>query len=781
MKKFSFLLVFLLALNFGLINAQQLVINEIMSSNATTIQDEDGDYSDWIEFFNTGRNAVNLGGYAISDDPEEPEKWIFPSITLHPGEFLLVFASDKNRLDTTELHTNFKIKNEGEDLILSNPEGEVIDHFDPVVLATDVSFGRYPDGSDNKITLSSPSPGAANFEGTSLYFSRHAGFYLNPFKLFIHTTQPGDTVFYTTDGSIPDTSSFIFTDSIQISNTDTLPNTFSLIQTAPFGPPSYFKSWTPPMVNVPKASVIRAAVFRKGEMVSQVESASYFVDTAIFSKYHFPIISLTTDSNNFFDYDTGIYVPGVHWDSIDPYWTGNYFINDDAWERLAHFEYFTDSGFRALNQDVGVCIHGKSSRSAPQKTLRIYARSEYGNSYLNYPFMLNNPGQDKYKRLLLRSIYSDLTQSIFKDEMTQDLVKHLDLDMQYYAPVVVFVNGEYWGLQVIRDRIDCYYLGLKYDIDPECIDLLENNAEVIDGSSADYLDMIAFIENHDLSVPANYEYITTRLDIENFIDYNLVEIYFGNIDWPGSNVKYWRQQTLGAKWRWIMFDLDFCYHDFTFDNLSFATYEGDTSYQNPTWATFLLRNLLKSEEFKGQFINRFAELLNTTFQPDSVINKIDKFITLYTPGINFLTQRWNFPRSVEGWQGDINWILKRFANERPCYMQSFILDYFDLEASEFPFDCSADIEKDTLPDFSLFPNPAISEVILQQNNFVPESTLNIEIVNQIGIKVIQKTILQEDWSHTYTINISDFKPGMYIIRVSDRNKSSTFKFIKTNN
>ena len=760
------------------LGAQQVVINEIMSSNQTTIADEDGDYSDWIEFFNTGQTAVNLNGWAISDDPEEPQKWIFPSVTVMPGSFLLIFASDKNRLDTTELHTNFKLKNEGEDLVFSNPEGELTDHFEPVVLATDVSFGRYPDGSDDKITLSSPSPGSANFEGSSLYFSKRAGFYLNPFKLFIHATQPGDTIFYTTDGSNPDTSAFLFTDSIQISYTDTLPNTFSTIQTAPFGPPSYFKSWTPPMVNVPKASVIRAAVFRNGTIISQVETASYFVDTAIFTKYHYPVISISTDSNNFFNFDTGIYVPGVFWDSLDPYWTGNYFVNDDAWERIAHFEYFTDSGFRAVNQDVGVCIHGKSSRSAPQKTLRIYARSEYGNSYLNYPFMRNNPGQDLYKRLLLRTIYSDGMLTIFKDEMTHDLVKDLNLDMQYYNPAVVFINGEYWGLHAMRDRIDKYYLALKYDIDPDAIDLLEYNAEVIEGSNAEYLNMIDFIENNDLSVPEHYDYITTRMDIDNFIDYNIVEIYFGNFDWPGSNLKYWRQQAPGAKWRWILFDLDFCYHDFTFDHLKFVTYEGDTSYQNPTWATFLLRNLLKSEEFKGKFINRFAELLNTTFQPDTVIGKINEFEEFYTPGINLLMERWNFPRSEQGWHGDVNYVLKRYAQERPCYMQNFILSYFNLEESEFPFDCAANIDKDTLPEFSLFPNPAASYITLYQSHFVPESLVKAEIFNLFGDKVMESSYSQEEWKAPVTINIAGLKPGMYIIRVSDTKNYHTYKFIK---
>jgi hypothetical protein len=191
--------------------------------------------------------------------------------------------------------------------------------------------------------------------------------------------------------------------------------------------------------------------------------------------------------------------------------------------------------------------------------------------------------------------------------------------------------------------------------------------------------------------------------------------------------------------------------------------------------------LLKSEEFKGKFINRFAELLNTTFQPDTVINKINEFEALYTHGINLLMQRWNFPGSENEWHGNVNWVLKRYANERPCYMRDFIMDYFGLDEREFPFDCSSDIEHDTLPEFSLYPNPAGSEITLQQNDFVPENPVNIEIISQFGIIVKCGTISQEDWNHTNTFDISDLKPGIYIIRVSDNNKYRTFKFIKTGN
>jgi len=234
MKKLWLLFFNILSVIFSPLIAQQLVINEFMSSNATTLQDSDGDYSDWIELFNNNDNALNLEGYMISDDTLVPDKWIFPSITIMPGKHLLIFASDKNRYDTTELHTNFKIKSEGEYLLLSSPDTIALDQINPVALATDRSFGRYPDGSESWVNLSMPTPGSANLPAASmLHFSVPAGCYTAPLKLGLSSSHADDVIYFSTDGSFPTQNANIYSDSIPLDLINQLPNRIANIPTTP--------------------------------------------------------------------------------------------------------------------------------------------------------------------------------------------------------------------------------------------------------------------------------------------------------------------------------------------------------------------------------------------------------------------------------------------------------------------------------------------------------------------------------------------------------------------
>jgi len=759
------------------IDAQEIVINEFMSSNETTLQDADGDYSDWIELYNRGEFAINLKDFMISDDTLEPAKWIFPEMTFPPKTFLVIFASDKNRHDTTELHTNFKIKDEGEYLLLSNPDGGRLDLMSPLALQADQSFGRFPDGEEILVFLGLPTPGSANNSRANIVFSKPAGFYSQPFKLALLTSNPFNTIYYTLDGSIPDISSLIYTDSIPITYRDNCPDVFSMIPTSPAILSDNFRRWYPPDGPVPKVNVIRAASFYNGVLSSPVFTTTYVVDSAINTNIKYPVVSVNTDSSNFFDFYNGIYIPGVFWDSLNCDWTGNYYQKGDEWERPAHLEYFEESGNRVINQDVGLRIHGKITRHAPQKTLRVSARSEYGNSYFNYPLMINS-GQDKFKRFLLHSSYTDGSQTILKDVMIHDLVKHLNMDVMYYRPVTVFINGEYWGTQTIRDRIDQYYLGLKYDIEPDSIDILENNAQIEEGSNADYLDMLAYIQNNDLAAQEHYDYLKTRMDIDNYIDYQIVEIYFNNNDWPGSNVQFWRERNPGAKWRWNLFDLDNSFADFSFNTLKFVTYEGDTCYQNPTWATFLFRNLLKNDQFRSLFITRFAHLLNTTFRPDSVLTKIINFTQLYEKDIDRHISRWHFPRSHEGWISDINYALNRFAIERPCYMRDFILDYFNLEENEFDFNCNDFLPEIISNNFQIMPNPAATFFRLKITGS-DLSDYKMSIFDEMGRRILQKEIPVIDGKIDEVVDISVIKNGIYFINVNNGRNILSKTLIKT--
>jgi hypothetical protein len=779
MKIFPIFYLIFLLIALKPVSSQQLVINEFMSSNSSTLQDSDGDFSDWIEFYNAGEVALDLEGYMISDDTLVPEKWIFPSINMMPGKFLVIFASDKNRYDTAELHTNFKIKSGGEYLLLSNREAEEIDRIDPVALSSDISYGRYPDGSDDLLIMVNPTPGNTNTPGASvLNVSVSAGFFNAPFKVGISSTNEDDIIYYTLDGSLPGPASFVYTDSIYIGFTNTVPNNISTIPTTPDPMHDHFRKWTPPEGLVPKANVLRAVAYNGDIPGSRVVTNTYFVDNNSIEKHPYHIISITTDSISLFGFEKGIYVPGVYFDSTDTDWTGNYFQKGSDWERPLHFEYFEDSGHRALNQECAMRIHGKITRHSAQKTLRLYSQSENGNGYFNYPFMRNTE-QDKFKRILLRTTYADGSQTVFKDAMIQDLVKDFNFEMMHYNPVTVFINGEYWGIHTIRERIDKYYILGLYDVIADSLDMLKNNMTVEEGNAEDYQDMINYIEENDLAEEEHYEYIKTRMDVDNYIDYLIVELYFGNIDWPGSNVRYWRERKEGAKWRWILFDLDNTCFDYTFNSLDYATFEGDTSWQNPSWATFLFRNLLKNEDFEEQFLNRFAFHLSHSFQTDTLVSKIEEFTNLYGQGIEAHIQRWNFPRSLDGWLGDIDWVLKRFAEKRPCMMTGFILEHFDITAEEFGFICDTGIGNLETKRI-IYPNPACSTVKVKIDEWQGDIA-NLRIYNEMGQGVLQRTLNISSGQVLDEVDVSGLSPGIYFFGVFGRNQSVVTKMIKTLN
>ena len=780
MKKLHKIFITIIVLGVFYINAQNLsgqdvVINEFMSSNETTLQDEDGDYPDWIELFNHSSQPIDLLNYGISDEEELPGKWIFPSIILRPGEYLVIFASGKDRYDTTELHTNFKIKASGEILLLSGPEGNIIDSIPPVEVATDKTYGRFPDGETELMHLACPTPRSMNKSGVTLSFSHPAGFYTQPFKLFI-TSSHDDLIYYTFDGSPPNNTSIVFTDSIPINDVNDLPNTISEIPTTPDSMGDHFRGWKPPAGKVPKANVVRAVVYRNNSPVSETNTCTYFVKPDVFTFYKYPIVSITTDSINLFGFEEGIYVPGINFDVTDPDWTGNYFEKGYNWERPVHLEYFEEDGSCVLSQDAGVRIHGKITRHAAQKTFRVYARGEYGKEYFDYQLMAQSQ-QDKYKRFLLRTTFAGGSQCIIKDAAIHNLVKHLNLDIQNYRPVVVFINGEYWGIHTIRDRIDRYYISLKYGVNKDSIDLLENNAQVIEGSNVNYNEMLDYINNNNLEIQENYEFIKTWVEIENFIDYQIVEIYFGNIDWPGSNIRFWREQKSGSKWRWILFDLDNTCFDYTFDHLSFSTFNGDTSYQNPSWSTFLFRNLLKNEEFKNQFIDRFAYLLNTTLQRDSVLNKIEEFENAYEKGLEKHIKRWKFPRNFQGWKNDINYFLKQFAIERPCIICNYILEYFELDEDEFGFDCNSGLHNSDSFKIKIYPNPVNDFLTIEFEKFYEENII-IEVFNSTGERYYYKNLKYYHGDFTEQVNFSEATPGIYLIRISIDNSYVIKKIIK---
>jgi hypothetical protein len=523
-------------------------------------------------------------------------------------------------------------------------------------------------------------------------FSATAGFYDQPFFLEITLSDPSAEIRYTLDGSKPHAHSQVYAGQIYIQSREDEANDISMIPTNNNGDPGppYYEGWQPPLGQVFKVNVVRAAAFVDQQQVSPITTATFLVDELGNMRYSLALISITTDWENLFDPDIGIYVPGNY---------NNYFQKGSQWEREVHMEFFEPDGSLGFAQDVGIRIHGGTTRSRPRKSLRVYARSDYGNSRISYQLFPDKPIAD-FNRLLLRNSGNDWDWAIFRDAFMQHLARNMNVDRQYYRPAIVFINGEYWGIHNMRDRYDEHYIQTHYGIDPDNLVILENNAAYYTGDPSGiqhYVDMVNYINHNSMAIEGHYREVTRRMDPWSFIDSQITNIFVMNTDWPGNNNLYWRYikaydadatPPLDGRWRWMLLDLDFGFglpfhyvpgvdQGPAHNTLAMAADPNGPSWPNPPWSTLLLRNLLENTGFRYNFINRFADLLNTDFHQHEVIAVIDSIRQILQPEMQEHIYRWRRPETMQQWNDNLH-VMRNFAGQRPGYMRQYIKDFFNL-------------------------------------------------------------------------------------------------------
>jgi hypothetical protein len=557
---------------------------------------------------------------------------------------------------------------------------------------------------------------------STVIFSLEGGFYTDDqFSISLSHPDSNVTIIYSIDGSEPEPENIggqsyqyktgyrgsgsitqrtyeskEYTEQIEISDRTNEPNIISRLHSTydTHGTPYYY-----PSHQIFKGTTIRAKAVKEGAIDSPTTTHTYFVTPEGRAVYSLPVVSIAIQQNHLFDYVDGIYIAGKVFDDLNP-WSAdgsaaaNYNRRGIEWERPASIEIFEpEADTAALRQNFGVRIHGGWSRSEPMKSLRLYARNEYGDSRFFHRIFPNLP-HTEYNRLLLRNSGNDWPYTMFRDAFIQKLSEHLKFDIMEYRPAIVFMNGEYWGIHNFRERYDRHYLSRVYGIEPDRIDLLEGNAEIQEGSNQHYLETLAYINTNRLVNNEHYEYIKTRIDIENYMHYQIAQIFSGNRDWPGNNIDFWRHQTdeynpdapygQDGRWRWLMYDTDFgfgLYGGLASHNiLELATATNGPSWPNPPWSTLLFRRLLENVSFRTEFINRFADQLNTAFHPDRVIAVINEMENHIRPEIEEHTLRWKRPGSENAWLNEVN-DLRNYARARPGQVRNHIRSYFGIQST----------------------------------------------------------------------------------------------------
>jgi len=656
-------------------------INEIMASNKTVFPDLDGDFCDWIEIYNAGDADVDLSGCVVAD---KNSSWTIGNRILPKKGFLLIWASGKD-LQGEELHTDFKLKKSGELITLYAPGGKyVIDTIDKTAFTTDRSYGRSPDGSDNWYMFCDPTPGQSNENSKEILldkpsFSHTGGFYGEPFALKLDA-KPGAAIHYTLDGSEPSRLSPLYATPIEIRDRADDANVYSNIKTG--------HTWVPPVGKVSKATVVRAKAYDDAGNVSDVATQTFFVGK---NAYTLPVISLASDSDGLFSNETGIYVEGRPGDVMG---NGNNFrFRGFEWERRASLEFFEPGGEIGFSTDVGLRIHGSGSTVMPLKTLSIYARSRYGDSKIKYP-IFDDPKflgkTQSFEHLLLKNgdimligSYDLMGHTLFRDELLHRLTGGLNMCGQAYRPAVVFINGEYWGIHNIREHQDEDYLALNYGIDPAraiLVKLRWGEYKSPDGIRAhvdEYLDFLGYIQNNDLKQQDKYDYVAKQADLENFTDYVISVIYACNTDWMWSNIYAWKMDTYidenapygkDGKWRWFLFDMDFGFY------LPFAGHNllADAVANMP-----YLGALLENPGFKNRFVNRLADLLNSVFLPERVIETVNGMEQKIEPHMREHIDRWSMNESFAQWKQNVG-DIREFARQRPDCLRGHVAGQFGL-------------------------------------------------------------------------------------------------------
>lgn len=711
-----------------------LIINEVMPKNLVAVEDCDGEYSDWIELYNYGDQEIPLQGVGLTDNLDDPYRWVFPDITIEADSYLIVYCSGKDRVDAKqELHTNFCINAKGESLALTSPSEQVIDQvYIPEEIRENSSYGRKYNNMNEFAIFSTYTLGRANQSSVQkevasigkigeVEFSVQGGNYKEAVDVALTSSVEEGRIYYTLDGSEPNLSSQIYEKPIHIQEGVT-PHLYS-IDTSIY-------SHIIRKVNdkeVYTGTVVRARVWKDGTLSDTVQTNTYFID----KEYSLPVISISTKPDDMFGYRNGIYILGAAYDlwkkynpsvKADQTSPANYNMDKTI---EAHIEMWETDGKKVVDQDIGLSVFGNYSRFQRAKSLKVTASKKYDSSSevtydlfqgsnVNYvtgdpivsykTFLIRNSGNDFYGQNT--DIYKGL---MMKDGYMQTIAREMGLTTQAYRPAILFVDGEYWGIQNIREKIDEYYFQSNYGVDKNQVSIIKSNKEEglmeLDYGSqddvADYNELLHFIEEKDMSEDSNLALVNEKIDLENLIDYYVTQIYFGNWDWPDNNFKLWRSSTINAanpyedhRWRFVFYDLDHGSEDYRFNSLKVQLQIplqeeeknlSETDYKR--WNVSLFKNLMENEQFKQRFIDRFYVCIDRYFSAEHVLPIVDHLVEQIAGEIKEHEDRWllgdtwiakliGYKDKTYTWDEKIEF-LREYIVMRPEYMKKYLQELQD--------------------------------------------------------------------------------------------------------
>lgn len=558
-----------------------LVINEVMVYNDSYNRQPDGEYYDWVELKNVSEEPIMLAEYYLSDDKDNPMLWRLPERYLDPGALLVVHCSGNSDLSTSDtVHSNFSLNSTSERLYLtSSAQQRVTDYVWLHDIFKDWTVGRM-DGQSGFFYLSSPSPWSGN-RGNAYRYISDQPVSLGEDGIYNDVTsvsvelEGSGRIFYTTDGSRPDESSAEYTEPITLD----------------------------------KTTVIRAINVQDGAAPSRAITLSYIIN----ENHTLPVLSLSTDSPSTF--------------------SGIYYGKRKYYEIPANISYFEDGS--SFNIDCGLKMKGWTSLENPKKSMGVSFRGCYGDDMLDYDIF----GSDvtEFSSLSIRA-GQDYPLAIIRNELFQELCLEMgdNVPTQNSKYCILYLNGSYYGIYCLKEDFSKQYYASHKGVNKSDVTMLKSPVAL---SSAVYQEVYQFCRDNDMSLDENYDHICSVLDIDNVVDWFLIEGYTANSDVNG-NMRYFKLND-GGKWQIAFYDLDwtFNYASNCFTNITDSNREVQVSQ--------LINRLLTNARFREQLLSRYSELVSTTLSNEHVLAKIDELQALLEPEVPRERDQWG--SDVDGW------------------------------------------------------------------------------------------------------------------------------------
>ena len=600
---------------------------------------------------------------------------------------------------------------------------------------------------------------SAKAQNDTVAFSVQGGFYEDVFTLELFNANPQNHIRYTINGNRPTAQSPLFERPLLL-NEDLYSK--SDIYTIPISPENLV--YLPDSIQ--HCIVVRAAAFDENDScTSSVVTNSYFISALGCDTHGLPAISICADSLDLFDFNRGILVPGANYDTFNPDLTGNYYQKGIEWERIANVEYRNCADNSGINQICGLRTHGNRARRYPQKALKIYAREEYGKKRFKHQFFEGCPC-NSFKHLVIKSFSTLYPNTGIQDYICGQTALDMGLESGQSRPVVLFLNGEYWGIYFLQEKTDERFLEDHFNIDIGHCDIVGNwkglseHGDSINelGNNIEFAALMDWLESADLSQEQNYQHLCSLIDIDNFMDYIIFETFVANYDWPSNNMRCWKLD--GGRWRWIFFDGDAAFNNYGIDSFGNptdlnvfgnATYSGDYSWPSSKEATLLFRRCLENGKFVSSFEDKIGKWCSEVLNYETMSQYYFHIKELLNPEIGNQSFRFGNPENFDYW----NWAC--------TLTNDFILNRQSTYAFEWHNFMEVD-ENLAQGQLLCFPNPFSSEIHIR---FEDNSTgsAEVEIHDVLGQKVFSESCELSGEGNLILIN-PDLPSGIYFLKVN---------------